>query len=223
MVAVIGPPASGKTTLTRDLAGRLGYPVFRIADLLECASHHDPSIAALAAATKDPLGWVSDATVSACLDICFRQRHAVGRAVSRQQGAVLDNFPGRASQARLIAGLARGSWSVLYRHAICSVVLEAEDEIAWLRAGVRTACTVCGCSTSGEECPDCGAPAAPRSDDEPTMFKQRLARYRSEQTGVIEALRQLGPQLCCKMPLEQPVDHLADYLRRSITEADADG
>lgn len=160
--------------------------------------------------------------MSASLDICFRRRHAVGLVVSRQQGVVLDNFPGRASQARLIAGLARGSWSASYRHAICSVVLEAEDEVAWLRASVRTACTVCGYTTSGDECPVCGAPAAPRSDDEPTMFKQRLARYRSEQTGVVEALRHLGPQLCCKVPLEQTVDRLADCLCRFAAEADAD-
>lgn len=104
IVAVIGPPASGKTTLTRDLASRLDYPVFRIADLLESASHHDPSIAALATTSRDSLGWVSDTTVSASLEVCFRQRHAVGLVVSRQQGVVLDNFPGRASQARLIAG-----------------------------------------------------------------------------------------------------------------------
>jgi adenylate kinase len=61
VVAVIGPPAVGKTTLTMRLAELPGVEIFRLRD------HVSEVILAATATSADRVGWIDDLTVTRAL------------------------------------------------------------------------------------------------------------------------------------------------------------
>lgn len=97
VVAVIGPPAVGKTTLTMRLAELAACQVFRLRE-------HVPEVILAATATNAAqLGWIDDVTVARAL------RGYVERIVSDRsvRTVLLDNFPGSDTQVRLLLGVLR--------------------------------------------------------------------------------------------------------------------
>jgi adenylate kinase len=61
MIAVVGPPAVGKTTLTTQLGTIPGRTIFRLRE------HVPPEILAATAANPDRVDWVDDLTVALAL------------------------------------------------------------------------------------------------------------------------------------------------------------
>jgi adenylate kinase family enzyme len=95
VLAVVGPPAAGKTTLTLRLGDRPGCEVFRLRKHVPTAS------LAAAAVHTDRVDWVDDLTVARALR-GYVERRAFDGAVHT---VLLDNFPGSGTQVRLLFGI----------------------------------------------------------------------------------------------------------------------
>lgn len=92
VVAVIGSPAVGKTTLTMRLANRPGWQVFRLRE-------HVPEVILAATATSaDRVGWIDDLTVTRALQ-GYVERVVADGAV---HAVLLDNFPGTGTQVQVL-------------------------------------------------------------------------------------------------------------------------
>lgn len=95
VVPIIGPPASGKSTLAATLAYQYRFSVFRL-------RHYVPAQALEATATTAHSGgWIDDVTVAGAL---VRYFGALGADGART--VVMDNFPGSAATA--LAHIAAG-------------------------------------------------------------------------------------------------------------------
>ncbi|MGH4011484.1 MAG: hypothetical protein ACRDTH_25520 [Pseudonocardiaceae bacterium] len=100
LVAVLGPPAVGKSTVTGALADHLGAPVFRLRDYAH-EFRFRPGIDQGLFDTSDPLGWFPDETVALLLRAAFLQGQ-----FPAQPMVVLENFPGSLTQFRLLNAVA---------------------------------------------------------------------------------------------------------------------
>ncbi|MGH3815652.1 MAG: hypothetical protein ACRDUV_24900 [Pseudonocardiaceae bacterium] len=72
-VAVAGPPAAGKSTVTRALADRSGAQVFRLREFAH-EFRSRPTIDQRPFDTRDSLGWFPEETVFLLLQTAFIQR-----------------------------------------------------------------------------------------------------------------------------------------------------
>src|SRR6266851_3443049 len=96
-IAIIGPPAVGKTTLTMQLGQLSGRRVFRLRE------HVPETILAATATSAERLGWIDDLTVTRAL------RGYVESIVSEPavHTILMDNFPGSNTQAYLLLSVLR--------------------------------------------------------------------------------------------------------------------
>src|SRR5436309_121127 len=101
MVAVVGPPGVGKTTIVTVLAEAEGLTVFR---LREAVRVHADVLADLPPST-DPLGWVGIGAVRRVLDRTF----AAGPLQTGRGVVLLDNFPGTGAQLDLLVDVAEAT------------------------------------------------------------------------------------------------------------------
>jgi hypothetical protein len=94
VIAVIGPPAVGKTTLTTQLGQRPFHGVFH---LLE----HLPELPSEMSANLEPYECIDDftaiASVHTCIELAIRE--------GRMGTLLLDGFPGTATQVNLFLSL----------------------------------------------------------------------------------------------------------------------
>lgn len=193
-VCLVGPPASGKTTLAQALAHRFGGVILRIATLLDAAALEEPRIADLIAASRDDLGWVSDHAVELTLEHCLRADHPIGASARSATLAIIDNFPGRASQVPLLARVLHEGQEVL-SCGLVSVRMTASDEMLYRRRETRRTCSRCDVPSAAPRCGRCGSPTRRRADDSALAFHARLMRYRASEHELSQQLTRLGPLL----------------------------
>jgi adenylate kinase family enzyme len=117
VVAVIGPPASGKSTLTRHLGQRPGYGVFRIWEHI----------------SVQPYELADNFTVIACLHAYVESLIRSGRV----RVLLLDGFPGTGTQVSLSLSLLR---QLAPRCAMVAVELAADAVVLSHRARDRATC-----------------------------------------------------------------------------------
>jgi adenylate kinase len=130
VIAVIGPPAVGKTTLTMRLGENHGCSVFRLRE-------HVPKVMlAAAAANSDRVDWVDDVTVARAL-LAYAERVSGDESVHT---VLLDNFPGSGTQVGLLLGiLAR----LAPECAVTAAELVADDRVRLARVRARRVCHTC--------------------------------------------------------------------------------
>ena len=188
IIAVIGPPAVGKTTLTTRLGEAPGCTVFRLRE-------HVPQTAlAAASANPDRVDWIDDLTVTRVLRAYFG-RVAADKSI---YSVVFDNFPGSALQVELLLG-------ILGRLApacgLTAVELHADERTRQQRVETRRVCHTCEhdpvhdprlpatpCSSDPWRCARCGGLLHPRRGDAPRLFTARTARFEAEAPAVRQAL-----------------------------------
>jgi adenylate kinase len=209
VVAVIGPPAVGKTTLTMRLAELPGVEIFRLRE-------HVPEVILAATATSaDRVGWIDDLTVTRAL------RGYVERIVT--EGTVhtvlLDNFPGTGTQVQVLL-------TVLGRIAPTCVVqaveLLASHNVRELRVLGRRVCHECerdpihdpripaqASQDDPERCARCGGLLHPRRGDAPRLLALRTRRYEDEAVGIRAAFEAAGVEVVL-LDSDRPVEVLAD-------------
>src|SRR5829696_57373 len=90
-ISIIGPPASGKSTLAARLATSLAAPVLRPRDAIRAALAHEPELHELFVPINE-LGWVSDGALGLAV------RAAVARVPETCRAVVLENLPGDSFQ-----------------------------------------------------------------------------------------------------------------------------
>ena len=95
VVAVIGPPAVGKTTLTMRLSASPGCGVFRLRE------HVPDTILAATATDAQRIRWIDDLTVAQVVRSYLEQVIVDGAVCT----LLLDNFPGSATQVWVLLGI----------------------------------------------------------------------------------------------------------------------
>lgn len=180
-VAVVGPPAVGKSTVSGALAYRSGARVFRLREFAhEFGSR--PGVDEHRFATCDPLGWFGDETVAVLLQAAFLRGQFPARGL-----VVLENFPGAVAQLRLLQAIAGE-----LRAPVAVIELTAPDSVVATRARARRVCLTCEPDPRGDphrpaspsahapdQCGHCGGWLRRRLGDHSPLFVARLQRFRS--------------------------------------------
>lgn len=179
-VGVVGPPAVGKSTVTRALTDRYGGRVFRLREFAyEIRSR--PGVNQRLFASDDPLGWLPEDTVAQVLRAAFVQGRFPASAL-----VVLENFPGSLAQLRLLASIADRLVA-----SLMLIELTAGDDLLTIRSQAWRVCPTCEPDPRGDphrpargsghephRCVGCGGELQLRWGDEPIRFAARLARFR---------------------------------------------
>ena len=150
-VAVVGPPAVGKSTVSRALAaGSLGAQVFRLREFAhECRSHGTADERLFD--TRDSLGWFPEETAFLLLQAAFIQGQFPARGL-----VVLENFPGSLTQLLLLKAIADQ-----LRAPLMLIELTADNIVVAARARTRRVCPACEPDLRG----DPHRPAHPATHD----------------------------------------------------------
>lgn len=195
VIAFIGPPAVGKTTLTIWLGESAGCTVFRLRE------HVPQEMLAAAAANSDRVDWVDDVTVARAL------RAYIEEATTDKSGhtALLDNFPGSGIQVRLLLG-------ILHRLrpgcTVTAVELVLDERVRQERVRSRRVCHTCerdpvhdprlpAVASSGNpwRCARCGGVLHPRRGDAPRLVAGRTSRFEHEAPGLRQAFTDAGAEI----------------------------
>ena len=192
VVAVIGPPAVGKTTLTMRLGENPGCSVFRLRE------HVSPEILAATAANPDRVDWVDDLSVALALRR-YAERVASG---GETHTVLLDNFPGSGPQVRLLLGILRRRAP---RCAVMAAELVLDERTRQARVRGRRVCHTCerdpahdprmpavASSSDPWKCGRCGGTLHPRRGDAPRLLAARTARFTQEAPGLRQAFTDAG-------------------------------
>ncbi|SCF25365.1 Adenylate kinase [Micromonospora marina] len=187
MIAVIGPPGSGKTTVVTALAAHERVSVFRLRE----AVRRCPDLLAGLPPSTVPLGWVSDEAVVKVLRGMFLEH----RFPTGDEPILLDNFPGTASQLRHLASIAT---SLGRRLSILE--LRATAATLAVRVAARRVCRRCGpdrhaparpAASDPARCARCGGELKRRDTDNPHIHALRLARYQRNRPKIAAAATRL--------------------------------
>ena len=178
-VAVVGPPASGKSTLATALAAAFAAPIIRPREAIRALLEQEPRLHELYAPINE-LGWSSDGALGVAI------RAAVWRIPGDQQMVVLENLPGDGCQ---LADL--HLWAQRVRGQVLMVHLDTADELLLARGFARRVCQACGRDRSGEphepavasgtdpnRCSNCATILTIRRDDERAILRSRTQRHR---------------------------------------------
>jgi adenylate kinase len=191
VVAVLGPAAVGKTSVTRLIGQRAGFLVFRLREHVRETAE---------ATVADPMrpGWFDGYTALSSV-------HAYMEGVARQESVhtvLMDNFPGTHTQVSLFLSLMH---QIAPAATVSAVELVADVRVLWSRASARRVCQSCEQDPVGDPhvpaaasvsdpsvCARCGNQLAQREDDHLHEYLARLRRYHNLADGVRSAFIQAG-------------------------------
>lgn len=211
VIAVVGPPAAGKTTLTTKLGENRDCTVFRLRE------HVSPSALAAASVNPDRVDWIDDLTVARALNAY------AGKTATDDSARIvfLDNFPGSALQVGLLL-------SVLGRLTpgcgLAVIDLQVAERIRRQRAAGRRVCHTCehdpvhdprlpatASSSDPWRCARCGGILHPRRGDAPRLFNARTTRFEAEAPAMRRAFTDAGIGLTA-IDASRPADVIAGEL-----------
>jgi adenylate kinase family enzyme len=188
LVAVVGPPGAGKSTVVAELVSEHDVSVFRLREMIRA---HPELLADLGPST-DPLGWVS-------LEAVRRILHATFVTDGFGQGCsvvLLDNFPGTADQLDLLAETATTTAA-----RVALLELHADADTVVTRVAQRRVCLTCGSDSHApvvpaaedpQRCGSCRTVLARRDTDVPRLHGLRLARYVTNLPEIAERTAELS-------------------------------
>jgi adenylate kinase len=184
ILAIIGPPAAGKTTLTLQLGRLPGYRVFRLRE------HVPETMLAATATSAERLGWIDDLTVTRALRGYIQSVVGTGAVHT----VLLDNFPGSASQAQLLLAVLR---KLAPACAVQVIELIADPSTLQRRVRTRRVCHQCERDpihdprlpavpnpAAPRRCAHCNSILHPRRGDAPRLLAARMQRYDRAATGI---------------------------------------
>jgi adenylate kinase family enzyme len=162
-ICIVGPPASGKTTLAEHLARAIPAPVFRPRSVVQRTIGKEPAVIGLF--PRDRLGFVPDEALG----------YALRSVLDHLSGpVVLENLPWNVFQ---LADLYR-----IAHRGMALIVLKASDDLVERRRAQRRYCKRCypapALQTADSSCLRCGDTLTFRSDDEIAMFAERVSLRR---------------------------------------------
>jgi adenylate kinase len=191
-IAVIGPPAVGKTTLTIRLGQLPGRSVFRLRE------HVPETILAATATGIERLGWIDDFTVITSV-------HEYVEAIIREDQVdtlLLDNFPGTGTQVSLFLSVLR---QLAPDCTVRAIDLTAEPMVLHRRASTRRVCRYCerdplcdprlpaeASTADPRRCARCDHWLHTRHGDVPAVYRARMHRYNQVAQGIRRAFATAG-------------------------------
>ncbi len=213
-IAIIGPPAVGKTTLTMQLGQLSGRRVFRLRE------HVPETILAATATSAERLGWIDDLTVTMALRSYLDSVVDDGTAHT----VFFDNFPDRANRS-ISSSRPCASW----RQRVSCTRLNS-----WLtRLRDRRVCHHCErdpihdprlpavpSPADPRRCACCNNILHPRRGDAPRLFSARMRRHWQTAEGIREAFASVGIailQIESNKPPEQIASELLSLLNARST------
>lgn len=186
----LGPPGAGKGTQAARIVAKHGIPQLSTGDMLRAAVAAGTPVGVKAKAVMDAGGLVSDEIVIGIVADRIEEADA-------RRGFILDGFPRTLAQAEALDTMLAGKGLKLDK------VLELRvDQSKLVERIVRRA----------EEARAAGQPV--RKDDDPEVFKTRLAAYNRDTAIVAPYYEQRG-QLT---PVDgmQPIDQVAAAIERAL-------
>jgi adenylate kinase len=186
----LGPPGAGKGTQAARIVAKHGIPQLSTGDMLRAAVAAGTPVGVKAKAVMDAGGLVSDEIVIGIVADRIEEPDA-------KRGFILDGFPRTLAQAEALDTMLAGKGLKLDK------VLELRvDQSKLVERIVRRA----------EEARAAGQPV--RKDDDPEVFKTRLAAYNRDTAIVAPYYEQRG-QLT---PVDgmQPIDQVAAAIERAL-------
>jgi adenylate kinase family enzyme len=191
-LAIIGPPAAGKTTLTMQLGKTPGCSVFRLRE------HVPETMLAATATSAERLGWLDDLTVTRALRGYLKTVIHTSTAYT----VLLDNFPGSDTQARLLVS---HLGKLAPRSALHVAELVATPAVLERRIRDRRVCHHCEqdpihdpripaqpSPADPRRCARCNSILHPRRGDAPRLLAARTQRYSTAVIGIRAAFAEAG-------------------------------
>ena len=217
-VVLMGPPGAGKGTQASRIAEAGGTCKISTGDLLREALAAGTELGKQAERTMKAGELVSDDVILGLVDKVL-ERPAC------ESGAVFDGFPRTVEQARGLEELLQRRGESLDRVLVIEV---PEAEIVSRLSG-RRVCKRCGKlyhisfdpPRKDGVCDACGGELVQRPDDQPETIARRLAVYREETAPVREYYA--GTTGVTAIDGDQPMDEVAETIRRQLATADTEG
>lgn len=211
---LLGPPASGKGTQGRRLAGTLNLPYVSTGALLREAVENGTPAGKEAEPILERGGYVSDELMASIIEPWLE---------THQGGWVLDGFPRTIAQDDFLNERLAKQGERL--DAVISLEAPKEELIA--RIQDRVECP--DCRWSGQKadlgddnrCPKCGGEAGPRADDSLENFLSRFDEFSLHTLPVIERYASVGALTTCDATA--PMDTVTAELLKSVQGIKSDG
>jgi adenylate kinase len=218
-ISILGPPGSGKGTISRMLAAESGMTIFETGAYLRAyAKQHDPAL-------EKHLANGGMAGTSLVMRLL-----AEGTAQGTRSGWIIDGTPRNSEQAEEVLKLGRSGAFRLDG----VVVLEAADDVVRQRLAGRRTCSGCAAIYNesikplpdDDKCLACGGQLVKRNDDTDQGITERIRLYRNkteEGIGVVERggirVTRVNASLTAEAVFKCIIDELAamEPKRRGIT------
>lgn len=179
---MLGPPASGKTSISDQLEQRLGMEAIRTGHLLRREVERGTDLG------NRIKGWVEQGKLAPTESVV----QVLAAAVLETEGGTLvfDGFPRSACQIEPFLELCHA----IELELVAVLILTLGEEEVRRRLGGRRVCPRCGESyhvvhsppkVEGR-CDRCGSELVRRQDDEPELVEQRMASFREMTVPVME-------------------------------------
>ena len=201
---MLGPPASGKTSIGNKLSTRPGVEVLRTGHLLRREIERGT---ALGERVRRAVEQGDLAPIESVIEV-------LTGALAGTQSAVLvfDGFPRSQAQIAPFLDLCRAEDIVL--RAVVVLIL-GEEEVRHRLMG-RRVCSKCGRAYHLDydppnvqgRCDQCGASLVQREDDHSERITRRLANYRELTVPVIEFFERDHADLTRRVPAEGSPEHV---------------
>ncbi|NVK34391.1 MAG: adenylate kinase [Rhodobacteraceae bacterium] len=191
---LVGPPGAGKGTQAARLVAKYNIPQLSTGDMLRAAVAAETPIGLKAKAVMDAGGLVSDDIVVGIIRDRIAEQDALG-------GFILDGFPRTIAQADALAEMLAGKGL-----EIDAVIELRVDQTKLVDRIMKRA----------DEARANGQPV--RKDDDPEVFKDRLAAYNKDTAVVIPYYEQKG--LLTVVDGMQPIDEVSATVEAVLSKLD---
>ncbi|MFJ6212793.1 hypothetical protein ACIQGZ_05600 [Streptomyces sp. NPDC092296] len=192
-VFLLGPPASGKSTLSRQLEDRHHTRTFRLRECADQRARTDAALAAVMREGADSLGWLPDKAAVALVREAVTGQYQPTEVTP----VIFEGYPGNGYQADCLARLLAA-----LRVPALALVLRLAPQVARRRAEDRRVCPACTTEDAephrpariGQDglCACCGAQVQRRGSDQPQQHDARTARFLRNLPSIRNALSTQG-------------------------------
>lgn len=189
ILALFGPPGSGKGTQAKTLLGHLGVPQLSTGDMLRESIRLGETLGIKAKEFMSKGQLVPDDLMVDLIKVRIQRQDC-------KNGFMLDGFPRTVAQAKALDLMLAGLKTKIDH--VVSFCVPTEELVS--RLSGRLVCS--GCGTSYHEkhkipkksgiCDLCGKPVVKRDDDKPEVVRTRLETFQRETAPVEAYYAQLG-------------------------------